>query len=125
MGWSNFIVIPKWKLIIEVPREVENLEDYYQIAIDNAIDEDNIGLGEHSEGEDIIDVENVPINKITIKDLAELHRRYDIIQSLSGMDYNKFFLFWLKKREIEFSIESEYGIDFGKYEKDGYIIVER
>lgn len=127
MGWSNYIIIPAWKVLIEVPREIDDIEEYEHRAIERAIDEDNFEY-EHLEGEDIkdiINIGNVPINKITVRDLAELYKRYDIVQSLTGMDYNKLLLFWLKIREIEFKIEPEYNMDKEKYKSEGYIRIER
>lgn len=125
MGWSNYIIIPNWKLIIEVSREIDDLKDYEETAIDKAIDEDNIDYDDHFDGDNIIDIGNVSINKITVKDLVELYKRYDIVESLSGMDYNKLLLYWLKNRGIEFNITSEYNIDIEKYIKEGYIKIER
>lgn len=124
MGWSNYIIIPKWKMLIDVPREIDGIEEHEHETIEMIIDINNFEC-EHIEGEDTIDIENVPINKITIKDLAELYKRYDIVQSLTGMDYNKFLLFWLKRRGIEFKIESQHNIDIKEYKKEGYIIIER
>lgn len=125
MGWSNYIVIPKWKLLIEVSRDVNSIEDYEKIAIDRAIDEDNIDYDAHVEGDDRIDMGNVPISKITIKDLTELYKCYNIVESLSGMDRNKLLLYWLKGREIEFSVKSEHSIDVEEYIKEGYAKIER
>ena len=125
MGWSNYIIIPDLKLVIEVTRDVSDIEDFECDAVGNSISEDNFEHTDHVEGEDAIDIEDVPIHKITIKDLAELHRRYDMIQSLTGMDYNKLLLYWLKKREIEFNIRPEHGINLKEYEKEGYNIVRR
>lgn len=28
MGWSNYIIISDWKMIVETNREVDELEDY-------------------------------------------------------------------------------------------------
>jgi len=125
MGWSNYIIIPKFKLIIEVPRDVDNIEDYEEIAIEKAIDQNNVGYDGHFNGENTVDMGDVPIDKITIKDLAELYRRYDIVESLAGMDYSKLLLFWLKSREIEFQIKSEHNIDTAGYLREGYIKITR
>ena len=125
MGWSNYIVIPKWKLLIEVSRDVNQIEDYEKAAIEKAIDEDNIDYDAHTEGEDIIGMGDIPINKITIKDLTELYKSYNIVESLSGMDYNKLLLYWLKSRDIDFNIQSEHIVDMKEYIKEGYIKIER
>jgi hypothetical protein len=33
MGWSNYIVIPKWRLLIEISRDVDELADYEKTAM--------------------------------------------------------------------------------------------
>jgi hypothetical protein len=125
MGWSNYIVIPKWKLLIEVSRDINELADYEQTAIDKIIDDENLDYDTHFDGEDVVEMGNVPIGQVTIRDLAELYKRHDIVQSLAGMDYNKLFLYWLKNRGIDFSIQSEYSIDVKEYIKEGYTRIER
>ncbi len=125
MGWSNYIIIPDYKLLIEVPRNIDDIEDYAENAIDSAIDEENIDVGENFEEECALTIDNVPINKITIKDIAKLYKRYEIVQNLAGTDYNVLLLFWLKKREIDFEIKSEYNMDIKKYREDGYTIIGR
>jgi hypothetical protein len=125
MGWSNYIIIPKLKLLVEVSRDVCDIADYEKTAIEKAIDENNIGYNGHFDGDNTVDMGDVPINNITIKDLTELYKIYDIMQSIAGMDCDKLLLFWLKRRGIEFSIESEHNIDVSKYDKEGYLIIRR
>lgn len=125
MGWPNYIVVPKWKLLIEVSRDVNDIADYERAAIEKAIDEDNIDYDTHIDGEDVVDMGDIPISKITIKDLTELYKSYDIVRSLSGMDCNKLLLYWLKSRGIDFSIQSEHIVDTKEYIKEGYTKIER
>lgn len=125
MGWSNYIIIPEWKVLVEVPREIDDLGEYIYTALENVIDEENTDNRTYLEGENIIDMSDVQINNITIRDLVELYKSYDIVQSLAGISYDRFFLFWLKKRDIEFSIESEYMVKEKEYEKQGYQIIRR
>lgn len=125
MGWSNYIIIPKFKLLVEVPREINDIEDYEEIAIEKAIDEDNIDNDTYLDGDNIVDIGDVPIDKITIKNLVALHKRYEIVQSISGLDYNKLLLFWLKNRGIEFQIKSENNMDFIEYNREGYLRITR
>lgn len=124
MGWSNYIVIPKWKLLIEVSRNVNGIEEYEKIAIDKAIDEDNIDYI-INDGNDIEDMGDLPVHKVTIKELTELYKSYDIVQSLSGMDSDKFLLYWLKNRGIGFSVQSENVLDVKEHIKEGYAKIER
>lgn len=125
MGWSNYIIIKKWKILIEVSREIDGIEDYENVAIEKAISENSADERTHMEGENIIDMGDVAINKITIRDISELYKAYDIVQSLSGMYNDKLFLFWLKNRGIDFLIESEHNINFDEYEKEGYVKIRR
>lgn len=125
MGWSNYIVIPKWRLLIEVSRDVNELADYEQAAMDKIIDGESLDCETHFDGEDVVEMGNVPISQVTIRDLSELYKRHDIVQSLAGMDYNKLFLYWLKSRGIDFSVQSEYSLDVKEYIKEGYSKVER
>jgi len=125
MGWSNYIIIPKFKLLIEVSRSVDNIAEYEETAIEKAIDEENIDYDTYLEGENIVDMGDIPISKITVKNLSALYKKYEIVYSLSGMDYDKLLLFWLKNRGIEFQIKSEHNIDFDEYDKEGYVRFRR
>ncbi len=125
MGWSNYIVIPKWKLLIEISRNVGDIADYEKVAIEKAIDDENVDYETHTDEEGVVDMGNVPIHKITIKDLSELYKSYDILQSLSGMDCDKLLLYWLTNRGIDFSIKSEYEINVEKCVEEGYTKIER
>lgn len=125
MGWYNYIIIPKWKILIEVSRDVDDIEDYENIAIEKAVSEESADERTYIEGVNVIDMGDIAINKISIRDITELYKTYEIVQSLSGMNYDKLFLFWLKNREIEFEIKSEHNIDFDKYEKEGFMRIRR
>jgi len=125
MGWSNYIIIKKWKILIEVSRDIDDIADYEIVAIEKAISDNSADERMYMQGENIIDMGDVAINKITIRDISELYKTYDIVQSLSGMSNDKLFLFWLKNRGIDFTIESEHNIDKKEYEKEGYLIIIR
>lgn len=60
MGWSNYIIIPEFKLAMEVSRYVEDIEEYEKEA-----------LYKITEERDVEDVENVKVRDITVKDLVE------------------------------------------------------
>ncbi len=120
MGWVNCIIIHELKLLVDIPREVDDIDYFYEKAINDAIDENNFDAGEHIEEDDMLTIEDVPIGKITIKDISGLHKRYEIIQKLAGMSRDKLFLFWLKNRGIKYEIASEHNIDFEKYKMNGY-----
>ncbi len=125
MGWSNYIIVSKWKILIEVPRDIDGIEDYEKMAIEKAFSEDSADPRMYMEDENIVDMGDVEINKISIRDITELYKTYDIVQSLSGMRFDKLFLFWLKNRGIDFIVKSEHTFDIKEYEKEGYLIIRR
>lgn len=125
MGWSNYIIIPQLKTIVEISRSIDDIADYEESAIGKAIDEDNIDYDAYIDGENILDIGDVPISKITVKNLSTLYKKYEIVYSLSGMDCDKFLLFWLKTRNIEFQIKSESNMDFDTYDNEGYVRISR
>lgn len=114
MGWSNFIIIPKWKMTIETNRSVGELEDYIKKAIDKMIDDDtNID----------IDTSDLKVSNITVKDLCIMASAYENAISLYGIDIDKFLLYWLESKDIEYEIKSEYNIDLKEYKDKGYNII--
>lgn len=114
MGWSNYIIIEDWKMVIETNRSVEDIEDYISDALDKMIDDD-IDID--------VNISDLKVNDITIKNLCILASAYDSASSLSQLDTDKLFLYWLKNRDIEYEVESD--IDVSKYQRDGYVILER
>lgn len=112
-------------MLIEIPREIDEIEDYIYSSIEKAINEDSADERMHMIGENIVDMGDVEINKISIRDISELYKTYDIVQNLAGMSRDKLFLFWLKNRGIEFTIKSEHNFDKEEYEKEGYLIIRR
>ena len=120
MGWTNFIIISKLKLVIETSRNINELDDYRKKAIDYLTDEER-----YEDGEEYI--ENKNIKNISIKDLTRLFNTYEQANNIVGMEPDKFFLYWLKSKGIDYEIKSEFEIhDNGELEKlknDGYKIL--
>jgi hypothetical protein len=114
LGWTNFIIIKKWKMIIETHRGVEDLEDYIKEALEKII---------CSDADIDIDISDLKISDLTIKDLCILASAYDNTTSLYGMEIDKLFLYWLESRNVEYDIKSEYNINIEEYENNGYNIV--
>lgn len=114
MGWSNYIIIEDWKMVIETNRSVEDIEDYISDALDKMIDDD-IDID--------VNISDLKVNDITIKNLCILASAYDSASSLSQLDTDKLFLYWLKNRDIEYIIKSEFTIDIKEYKKNGYNVI--
>lgn len=114
MGWSNYIIIQNWKIIIETNRSVEDIEDYIKEAIDKMTGY-SVDIG--------VDTSDLKVSDITIKDLCALASAYDSASALSQLDIDKIFLYWLESRDIEYEIKSEYNIDIKQYEENGYNVI--
>jgi hypothetical protein len=116
MGWSNYIIVEDWKMIIETSREVGELEDYIKKS-----------LGKMTSDENDLDVSisDLKVSEMTIKDLCALASAYENASSIASMDTDKLFLYWLEGKEIEYQIKSEFNLDLKKYKEDGYKIIRR
>jgi hypothetical protein len=114
MGWSNFIIIEKLKMIIEINRNVIELEDYIKDAVGKMINNDI---------EIDIEISELKVSDITVKDLCTLASSYDNATNLYQLDIDKLFLYWLESRNIGYEIKSEYNIDITQYEENGYNII--
>lgn len=114
MGWTNFIIIEKWKMLIESNRSVEELEDYIKEALEKIIS-DNTDID--------ISTSDLKISDVTVKDLCLLASAYENASALYGLEIDKLFLYWLENRDIEYEIKSEYNIKIEEYENKGYNII--
>ncbi len=115
MGWTNFIIIEKWKMLIESNRSAGELEDYIKEALEKIIGGDDTDLD--------ISTSDLKISDLTIKDLCMLASAYDNTSALYGLEIDKLFLYWLESRDIEYEIKSEYNINIEEYENNGYNII--
>ncbi len=115
MGWSNYIIIDEWKVMVEVPREINN-DDYF-----------NDGLTEllrHMEEVDY-DLLEDKVEDMTIDTLSRIFETTRKVMFLSGDCGNvniKLFLYFLNSKDISYRIEEPEKYE-GKY-KD-YIKVKR
>lgn len=114
MGWSNYLILPKLKLAIEISRHTEELEEYRRYALEEAIGEESIDLDE---------MDQVKLTEITLKDLTVLYTAYDRMQRIAGMEYDKLLLFWLEHRDIDYEVKSEHQVNIDEYKKKGYKII--
>ena len=114
MGWSNYIIIPEFKLAIEVSRYMADIEEYEKNALYKITEEDEME-----------DVENVKVRNITVKDLTTLYNAHKIVSSLTGFEIDKLLLFWLQNRGIEYEIKSEFDVTTDQLKDEGYNVIYR
>ncbi len=106
MGWSNYIIIPKLKLIVEISRNINESYDYQKKALDYLTDEER--LYDTTEEREI---GNISTKDISIKDLTVLYSIYEQATLLSEMEPDRFFLYWLESKGLQYEIKSEFDID--------------
>lgn len=116
MGWSNYIIIEDWKMMIETNREVGELENYIKESLDKMIGNDTY-IDESAS--------NLKVSEITIKELCALASVYDNASSLACIEIDKLFLYWLEGKDIEYDIKSEFNLDLKKCKEQGYKIIRR
>ena len=121
MGWSNYIIVDSLKIVVETNREVQDLEMYREDALNKIIntEEDNYI------DEKIVDIENIKISEMTVGHLSILYDAFNDISNIYGMHIDKFLLFCLKKKDINFEIESENSFNVQEYRYKGYIVLRR
>ena len=114
MGWSNYIIIPKFKVVIEISRYVDDLPEYIHEAIHKLEDFEPIE-------------EDIQLRGLTIRVFNKLYNGYEIAETLSCKDdFNIIcLLYFLKSYNIEYEIVSEFNIKLEKLKKQGYKIIER
>ncbi len=121
MGWTNFIIIPKLKLIIEIRRQIDEIPNYQKNALNFLTDEERIYEIEE------YDIENKYTKDLTVKDLTQIFSVYEQANNISGMESDKFFLYWLETKGIDYEIESGFVIKennkLESYKNDGYTIL--
>ena len=116
MGWTNFIIIPSFKVAIETSRNVNEICDYEIKALDYLTNEERY---------DDDDMGEVKLNNLTIKILSKLVMSYEQSINLVGFESDKFLLYWLTMRGIGFDIKSEHNVNKDELREQGYVIVER
>lgn len=116
MGWTNYIIIPKLKLIVETNRSINEISDYQKKSLNYLINEDRY--------EEDQDIENKNIKNISIKDLTLMFNIYEKSTDIVGLECDKFLLYWLELRNIKYKILSEFEISdkLEEYEKTHTIL---
>lgn len=115
MGWSNYIIIEDWKMIIETSRAVDELEDYIKESLDKMIHDIDIDVC----------ISDLKVSDITVKDLCILATAYENASSLACMEVDKLFLYWLDSKRIKYDIKSEFNVDLDQYKEKGYRTIRR
>lgn len=113
MGWTNFVIVKDWKMIIETHREVGELEDYIKDALEYIINCDT----------NIDSMSELKVSDITIKELCAMSSSYERAGDLYDIDIDKLFLFWLERRNIKYDIMQGFKIDIKEYEENGYQVI--
>ena len=113
MGWTNYIIIPKLKIAVQVSRWVDDdNEDLYN-AIDKLID--------HVFNHDLL---FESYKDLTLGYLSELIQVYDLARNFEDISINEFFVYWLKKRNIDFEIKTSNEISAEQLRRKGYKVIE-
>ena len=115
MGWTNFIIIPSFKMAIETSRNINEIYDHEIKALNYLTDEERY---------DDDDMSEVKLNNLTIKMLSKLVMSYEQSINLVGFESDKFLLYWLTMRDIGFDIKSEHNVNKDELREREYIIVE-
>jgi hypothetical protein len=113
MGWSNYIIIDDWKIVIEVNRGVDEIQKYIFDSLENIIN--NVSD---------IDVSELKLSDITTKELCVISSVYENASNLFDLDIDKILLYWLEKKNIKFEIKSEFKINLSDYEANGFKVVK-
>lgn len=109
----SYLVIDNMKLVVEIKEE--DIEPFEKNALDEITGKENID-------EFDIDIDDTDVSDLTFKEAVVLYKAHDIIKTLSGINVDKMLMYWLKNRDIEYSIETD--IDASGYQRDGYVILE-
>ena len=121
MGWSNYIIVDSLKIVVETNREVQDIEMYREDALNKIIDiEEDTYIDDN-----IFDINNIKISELSIGHLSILCNAFEDMSNIYGMHIDKFLLFWLKKKDIKFEVESENSVNVQEYIDNGYIVLRR
>ena len=123
MGWSNYVVIPKLKLAIEVSREIDEGDNYeYEDQAEKFFDITKFIMEEVS-----FECFEKPLHEITLEDLTDVLRiakeSADTLMYLYHLD--KLLIYWLISRNIKFEIISEFQFNERKDEFKDFKIIEQ
>ena len=123
MGWSKYIIIPAWNVMIEVPREVDdNTGDRYK---------ESIGKLESILEDTDICVFDKKIPEISLRDMTSIVKiaEHSTIIGTEGDLHSTapYLMMFLKSRNISYELISELDLDKPEIKKkyENYIRVRR
>ncbi len=111
----SYVVIENMKLVVEIA-DIEDIEPFEKNALDEMVSKKNTS-------EFDIDIDDTEVSDLTFSEAVVLYKAHDMIKTLLGINADKMLLYWLKNRDIDYSIESD--IDVSGFQRDGYVILER
>lgn len=111
----SYLVIENMKLVVEI-EDIGDIDKYEKTTMDEMVD------GKNADEFDI-NIDDTEVSELSFKEATILYKAHDMIKTLSGINADKMLLYWLKNRDIEYSIESD--IDVSRYQRDGYVVLEK
>lgn len=113
MGWTNFIIIPKLKLIVETSRYLdEDKADRFSESLEKLI----------NKVEDFnFEILETKYSDLSVNDLSKIVNLASSCWFLDELNLDILLLAWLKKENIDFNIVSEF--DFEEKDYKGYLII--
>lgn len=109
-----YLVIENMKLVVEI-EDIEDIETFEKDALDEVVD------GKNADEFDI-NIDDTEISQLSFKEATILYKAHDVLKTILGINVDKMLLYWLKNRDIEYSIESD--IDVSRFQRDGYVILK-
>ena len=110
----TYLVIENMKLVVEI-EDTEDIETYEKSALDEMYGKDA--------DEFDINIDETEVSQLSFKEATILYKAHDMIKTILGISIDKMLLYWLKNRDIEYSIESD--IDVSRFQRDGYVILKK
>ncbi len=111
----SYLVIENMKLVVEID-DIGDIDKYENTTMDEMVN------GKNADEFDI-NIDDTEVSDLSFKEAVILYKSHDMIKTLLGIKADKMLLYWLKNRDIEYSIESD--IDVSGYQRDGYVVLER
>jgi len=121
MGWCNYVLIPKWKIMIEVSRHINEDALEYSYEQFNKLSDDIEEFGE-----DVI--WKIPEKRLKELKVIDITRLYEIAdKSVASYPENRDYLllYWLKSMGIEFEIRDEFQVNEDKDKYKNWKILSR
>jgi len=110
MGWVNYVLVKKYKIAFVVDRSTDELDGYFEKALDWLRDDERARIDEEKKLKDV-----------SVRDFAVLFNTYEKAVALEGASSAMFLLYFLKKYGVEFEIQSEFNVDEEKLRKAGWV----